>query len=217
MNIDKLKAAEREFLTMYPGGFSHPDMVELVKKHQPGKMTAMAREMFAKENFSDPGGVVEAMIKVVGRSSMISLFEKPKFRDFAHSLGIDGKERLAKGLRDFLYGKQEKGFQTLVEVLRKGKLAKWSLVTACPAYVRPTEEVFIKPATVKDVISYFEIEGLVYDPLPSYQFYKEYRALIHAMKKEVDKSLSPDNAHFSGFLMMVMDGSKWLSAPRRRK
>ncbi|MBI5212029.1 MAG: hypothetical protein HY957_01480 [Nitrospirae bacterium] len=204
MNINKLKAAERAFLENYPGGFAHPVMLDLAKKHKSGKMTALARESFAKENFSDSVEIVENMVKVVSGSSMVSLFEKPKFRDFARSLTHTGKEKLSNGLYEFLHGDEESGFESLVDILQKGKLAKWPLVTACPAYFRPTLEVFIKPTTVKNVIRFFEIEELEYKPTPTYLFYKKYRAIINKMKKEVDKSLSPDNAHFSGFLMMVM-------------
>ncbi|MBI5074324.1 MAG: hypothetical protein HZB62_04050 [Nitrospirae bacterium] len=214
MNIGKLKAAERDFLNDYPGGFAHPVMLELAKKHKSDKMTALAKEAFAKDNFRDPVKIVEDMEKVVSRSSMVSLFEKPKFRDYARSLTLPGKEKLSKGLYDFLHGDEERGFEVLVDILRKGKLAKWSLVTICPAYFRPTTEVFIKPTTVKNVIQYFEIEGLEYNPTPTYAFYRQYRSVINKMKKQVDKSLSPDNAHFSGFLMIVVG---WPGRPQPDK
>ena len=61
----------------------------------------------------------------------------------------------------------------------------------------------MKPTTTKGIISHFEIEGLEYNPTPTYAFYKKYRSLINKMKKEVDVSLSPSNAAFCGFLMMV--------------
>lgn len=45
MNINKLKEAEKKFLENYPGGFSHPVIVDLVKRHKPGKMTALALKL----------------------------------------------------------------------------------------------------------------------------------------------------------------------------
>ena len=206
MNIKKLKEAEKNFLDEYPGGFTHPAMVEIVSKHKPAKMRELARESFAKKNFSDPEEIVERMVKVVSLSSMVSLFEKPKFRDFARSLSPAGKRELARGLEEFLHGDEKTGFERLVAVLGKAKLAKWPLVTVCPFYFRPEKEVFIKPTTVKGVIEYFELEGLVYNSAPTYDFYRNYRAAINEMKKKVDKSLSIDNGHFSGFLMMTMGG-----------
>ena len=51
-------------------------------------------------------------------------------------------------------------------VLKAGKLAKWSLITICPVYFRPQQEVFVKPTTVKGVIAHFELDELQYRPQP---------------------------------------------------
>jgi hypothetical protein len=205
MNLKKLKEAEHEFLELYPGGFANPEMLEMAKKHRIDKIVALARQSFAQEKFTNTNEIIENMIKVVSRSSMVSLFEKPKFRDFANSLAGADSVRLSTGLEQFLYGDEEDGFNRIVETLKKGKLAKWSLVTVCPFYFRPTVEVFLKPTTVKNVIQYFEIKELEYKPAPTFLFYKNYRDVVASMKKEVHKSLTPDNAHFSGFLMMSME------------
>jgi hypothetical protein len=45
---------------------------------------------------------------------------------------------------------------------------------------------------------------LEYKPLPTWAFYLGYRDLINTAKQQVDSSLSPSNAAFSGFLMMAM-------------
>jgi hypothetical protein len=146
------------------------------------------------------------MVKIVSRSSMVSVFEKPKFRDYAKSLSSKSKEVIARGLEELLYGVQPQGFEAMVEVLRTGKLAKWTLMTIIPVYHRPDFEVFIKPTTVKGIITYFELENLQYKPTPSWSFYSDFRAILNEMKTMVDPSLSPNNAAFSGFLLMVLEG-----------
>ncbi|HPW40124.1 MAG TPA: hypothetical protein PLW98_01255 [Bacillota bacterium] len=93
-------------------------------------------------------------------------------------------------------------------MLNEYKLAKWTLLTACPVYYRPGVEVFIKPTTVKGVIEYFELEGLKYSPKPTFEFYKAYRKRINQIKKEVDASLQVDNGAFCGFLMMSLESSE---------
>jgi hypothetical protein len=178
-------------------------MEKLAKKHQPEKMAALARASYAKARFDDPDEIVASMIRMVTRSSMVSVFEKPKFRDFAKSLDSTGKRKMALALREMLHGKEATGFEGFVAILKKRKLAKWPLVTVHLAYYRPKKEVFVKPTTTKGIISHFELEGLEYNATPTYAFYKKYRALINKMKKEVDPSLSPSNAAFCGFLMMV--------------
>ncbi len=145
------------------------------------------------------------MKKVVNASSMISLFEKPKFRDLLKTLNDNQKRTLSNGLKNFLHGNQEKGFNDMLEILRSGKLAKWSLLTIIPNYYHPEQEVFVKPTTTKGVIANFELDGLTYKPQPSWEFYQAYREAIIEMKDIVDSCLTPSNAAFSGFLMIVMN------------
>ena len=207
MNLKKLKQAEEAFLDRYPGWFNHPEMVEIGKKHKMDKMIALAQDGFAVRNFKLPDLIVENTTKVITRSSMVSVFEKPKFRDFAHSLPSKDRKILADGLEELLHGHEQKGFETVTEILKSGKLAKWSLLTICQTYYRPQIEVFIKPTTVKGVIDFFELKNLQYKPTPTWGFYDQYRDIINEMKSRVNPSLSTYNAAFSGFLMMSMQGT----------
>jgi len=134
MNLAKLKWAEELFLRTYPGGFSHPEMQAIAKKHKMDRMISLSHEMFAKKNFRDPPEIIESMIKVVSRSSMVSIFEKPKFRDFARALEPKHKNALASGLKDQLHGDTEKGFNKVLNIMQIGKMAKWSLISICPVY-----------------------------------------------------------------------------------
>ena len=202
MNILKLQEAQQIFLDRYPGGFDHPDMLIIAKKHKPEKMKTLARESFKEELFNDPGRIVENMIKIINRSSMVSVFEKPKFRDYAQMISSEEKSLLSKGLYEMLYKDQQGGFDLMLDILKMGKLAKWTLMTIIPLYFNPLFEVYVKPTTAKNVIAYFEIDDLSYNAKPTFDFYKRYRDLINEMKNQVDDSLSPDNAAFTGFLMM---------------
>jgi hypothetical protein len=206
MNVERLKQAEAAFLARYPGGFDNPEMVAIAKKHKMDQMVAYTQESFDKENFRMPDLIVDRMVKVASRSSMVSVFEKPKFRDYVYALAPDRKRRLADGLFAVCYGNEQRGFEEMVEILADGKLAKWTLMTVCQAYFRPDFEIFIKPTTAKGVIQTFELENLQYKPRPSYPFYAQYRQAINQMKAQVDPALSPSNAAFSGFLMMSMEG-----------
>jgi hypothetical protein len=204
MNLDTLKRAEEIFLNRYPGGFSHPEMQAIGKKHNMERMISLSQEVFAKKNFGDPPEIIESMIKIVSRSSMVSVFEKPKFRDFARGLEPKQKNALAAGLKDQLHGDSEKGFEKILNIMLSGRMAKWSLISICPVYFRPQQEVFVKPTTAKKAILHFEMANLLYRPQPSWAFYEEFRHAINEMKTKVDPSLSPSSAAFTGFLMMSM-------------
>ena len=204
MNLKRLKQAEAEFLARYPGGFNHPDMVTIGKKHNVGNMTEQAKELLSKKSFKKTGPVLDSLIKIVSSSSMVSMFEKHKFRDYVNGLDRDEREALAMGFQLLLHGKQQRGFEIVIDILARGKLAKWSLITICPNYMKPLYEVFVKPTTAKNVIKYLELENLDYKPRPSWAFYEEFRRQILAMKEKVDPSISPSNAAFTGFLMMSL-------------
>lgn len=204
MNASKLKQAEADFLARYPGGFQNPEMLAMGKKHKMDKLSDQVQEAFQKRNFRDTSTIVDDMARFIGRSSMVSMFEKPKFRDFVNSLDPAEKNTLATGLRHRLHGDEEKGFNAMLSVLLSRKLAKWSLISAIPLYFKPEQEVFVKPTTTKGVIKYFELADLVYRPQPSWEFYAAYRDAILKMKKVTHQSLSPNNAAFTGFLMMAI-------------
>ena len=205
MNLEKLKEAESAFLNKYPEGFEHPDMQAMGKKHGMSKRITQAQSLFAKSKFRDYEEICANMTKIISASSMVSLFEKPKFRDLVKTLTEKEKRNLSNGLKNFLHNDQEKGFNNILHILREYKMAKWTLMTIIPTYFNPIQEVFVKPTTTKNVIATFELEGLLYKPQPSWEFYQGYREAILEMKDSVDSRLSPSNAAFSGFLMMVMN------------
>jgi len=206
MNWDRLKQGEEDFLRTYPGGFAHPDMQEISRKHHPDKMRRMAAERLAPGKFREPVILADSVIRIVTASSMISVFDKPRFRDEIRRLDARKTAALARGMEQLLHGDQGKGFDTVRDLLAELKLARWPLMTVCPVYLHPYRQVFVKPTTAKNIITYFQVPGLVYRSRPEYDFYRSFRELILEMKSRVDSSLSPDNAAFTGFLMMVMEG-----------
>ena len=104
MNLEKLLLAEANFLHQYPGGFDHPDMVAIGKKHRVDKMSEFTAEVLAKNRFKDQGKLLDNLVKIVSRSSMVSMFEKPKFRDFVDALDPADRKALAGGFKKMLHG-----------------------------------------------------------------------------------------------------------------
>jgi hypothetical protein len=207
MNLKKLKHAQAVFLQRFPGGFDNPELKAIRdRKHKPDQMIALARESFSPEKFGYPLLIVQNMEKVITRSSIISVFEKMSFRDFASRLGPREREFLGSGLEQLLYRDEQTGFEMILDLLRSEKLAKWTLMTVCQTYFHPQRDVFIKPTTVKGVIRYFELDDLDYRPAPSWAFYEGYRSAFLNMKSNVDPSLAPTNPAFSGFLWMIVRG-----------
>ena len=205
MDEKKLKRAEKAFLKSYPGGFAHPDFAEMIeKKHKWTKTTAFAKEVLHKDAFRNSKQLCEDFSKLVSRSSMVSMFEKPKFRDYQRSLEAKQRKQLTAALEDLIHGKQKDGFESLIDQLSEHKLAKWTLITLPGAYLRQKKDVFIKPTTTKQVIKAFSLD-LEYHPTPTWNFYRKYRTAINNMRRMVDPSIGPSNAAFTGFLSMAIE------------
>jgi len=204
MNLEKLKEAEAEFFAHYPKGFEDEALLPVVKRHNTAKIGESVRELFAEGAFGHPEEVCDNFAKIVSRSSLVSLFEKPRVRDMVKQMSPEQKDMLSIALYELLHGDKKEGFEGLVEVLSFYKLAKWPIVTLIPYYYDRNKAFFIKPTTTKNIIRYFEIEGVEYKPLPTYTFYERYTKELKEMKKRVDSSLGNDNAGFTGFLMMAI-------------
>src|SRR5512138_556933 len=115
MNLDKLKEAEAAFLDRYPGGFDNPEVIAIrIKKHNVDRMIAFTQQSLAKSNFGLPDLITQNMMKVVSHSSVISRFEKPKFREFADSLLPEERILLTAGLKALLHGNEQLGFETIL-------------------------------------------------------------------------------------------------------
>ncbi len=209
MNMAKLREAEARFLLQYPGGFSHPDIQAISRKHRLEKMHKLAQLCFEVERFADISGIVASVGQIVTQSSLVSVFEKMRFRELIGMLHSRERVDLSKGLFELLYGDQEYGFRVLVDLLDEFKLAKWPLLTVCPVYFRPSVEALVKPNTAKRVIAHFELEGLEYTSRPTFVFYRAYRDQINRMKQAMQgEGLPSDNAAFCGFLLMAIESGE---------
>ena len=207
MNIDKLRQAECEFYLQYPLGMDDPEMIQILRKHKMVKMRQMAQSSFAPEQFADPAAIVQAMGKIVVASSLISVFDKPKFRDLVAAMTFADKTELAAGLKLMLYGdriERAAGFEQMVNVLGRYKMASWSLVTVVPAYFDGQRDVCLKPNTVKAIIDFYELDGLVYRTRPDYAFYEAYRDELAAMRSQVPAYGNSELIAFSGMLFFAM-------------
>ncbi len=202
MNLDKLKEVENTFLMRYPLGFDDPGLMPIKQKHNVDKLISLVQTDLTQLNCRHPHFVAKTLVDTVSRSSMVSRFEKPPFRDFINSLDSYKKGTLAFAVEQRLYGNRRKGFDLMVELLIPYKLAKWSIMSAIPFYFSPRREAFVKPTTAKKIIEFLEVKDLIYSPTPSWFFYTGYRKLVMEIKKHVHRSLSPNNAALTGFLMI---------------
>ncbi|HEY5566110.1 MAG TPA: hypothetical protein VIM81_02555 [Gammaproteobacteria bacterium] len=202
MNTQKLKEAEAAFLARFPKGFGDPGMEKIRKSHNVDRLADFTRANVTEAALSRPQRFADILLKIVSRSSMVSRFEKPPFRAFLNALSSKDKRHLAEAFRKRLFGRKEReGFEEIVDLLDRYKLARWTLVSAVPFYFAPAKEAFVKPSTARRIVAFLDMEELRYNPRPDWEFYVGYRKLVLDIKKKVDPSLTPNNAATTGFLM----------------
>jgi len=205
MNLDKLKDLESEFLCRYPQGFEDEHFFPKIKKFNPEKLEAFAKESLKKENFSNPSLLVEGFFKTIQKSVMVSLFDKLKLKDAIVSLNSYEKDMLSIEIYELLYGNKKEGFEGLVEFLAQYNLAKWTIISVAPYCINRHTDYFIKPTTTKMIIKYFELKDLLYKPRPSFEFYENYTKALDEMKSNLDDSLTFDNVAFTSFLKVALE------------
>lgn len=205
MNIEKLKQLETEFLRRYPLGFDDPELMAVAKKHKVEEMKNYVHDHFSKDNFNDPSAISRAFTKLIEKSSLVSTFEKVKYKNAAKLFNQDDIETLSSALWDILYGDQRKGFNQLVLLLATFDLAKWPILTVLGLYYNGDYEVLVKPTTVKSVLNYLEVMDIKYTSKPNYDFYSQYRTLINDLKARTGKSIATDNGAYCGFLMITIE------------
>ena len=205
MNKEKLKDLEAEFFDEYPTAFDDERLLKLMKKFNPSKLEELSKELFHKDNFSQPEIVCENFIKVVSKSVVISFYDKMKLKDAIKDMGMYEKDMLSIALYDLLHGNKKDGYDSFVEILSEYNLAKWTLISLIPYYMNRKKEYFIKPTTTKNIINYLELKDLKYKPKPSFEFYKGFKKALDEIKKNVPKNLSEDNICLTAFLRLAID------------
>ena len=163
-NLDKLKEAEATFLQVYPDGFADPAIEAIRKKHNVDQLVRFTQEHVTRANCNRPHFLADTLVKIVGRSSMISIFEKPRFRDFIRALDPDEKEALARAVEQRLFGRKRQGFEAIVDMLAHHKIAKWAVISAVPFYFAPRREAFVKPTTAKRIVKLLESKTCTITP-----------------------------------------------------
>lgn len=205
MNLEKLKQLESTFLLRYPKGFEDPELMAISKKHKVNEMKEFVHLNFSKEKFDDPYSISASFSKLISKSSLVSTFEKVKYKNVSQLFSREDIEGLASALWELLYGEQRKGFNQLVLLLAEYDIAKWPILTVLGVYYNGDYEVLVKPTTVKSVLNYLEVTEFKYTTKPNFDFYSQYRSLINDLKTHTSKTLDVDNGAYCGFLMITIE------------
>lgn len=145
----------KKFLRNFPGGFYGEKYISWEREY---KLNAhkewkaqLARPEFERllegEKFSE---IASRAVKIETRTNLLFSFEKMALRDAVKSM--DGAERFARGLYNFIYSSQpmEKAFEDFTKTLAslpriQTRVVTWPVQTVFGFIAKPEKHIFLKP------------------------------------------------------------------------
>ena len=166
----------RKFLRFFPDGFRDETYFDWERgykqsaheqwEEQLGQFTF--RSLLKKGEFSE---IAQRAARIEGKTNLLFSFEKMALRDAVKS--PEGAEAFARGLYDFLHGKQS--FEKWVEVVgalprKQTRVLTWPLVTVFPFLAQPDRHIFLKPNVTRVAAGEYGVE-LDYGSKPNLETY----------------------------------------------
>ncbi len=166
----------RKFLRFFPDGFRDETYFDWERgykqsaheqwEEQLGQFTF--RSLLKKGEFTE---IAQRAARIEGKTNLLFSFEKMALRDAVKS--PEGAEAFARGLYDFLHGKQS--FEQWVEVVgglprKQTRVLTWPLVTVFPFLAQPERHIFLKPNVTRVAAGEYGVE-LDYRSKPNLETY----------------------------------------------
>jgi hypothetical protein len=154
----------RKFLRFFPDGFRDETYFDWERgykqsaheqwEEQLGQFAF--RSLLKKGEFTE---IAQRAARIEGKTNLLFSFEKMALRDAVKS--AEGAEAFARGLYDFLHGKQS--FEKWVEVVgalprKQTRVLTWPLATVFPFLAQPDRHIFLKPNITRVAAGEYGIE-----------------------------------------------------------
>jgi len=101
---EKLQVLQNTFFSIYPDGFNSPEFQHLEKKHKLTKTNKKIHEIFNSNIINNDIEFLDAITKILSSSSIISVFEKIKFRNFMKEIHTEQKNNMSQAIKELLMG-----------------------------------------------------------------------------------------------------------------
>ncbi|MDH6603602.1 hypothetical protein OKW23_000742 [Bacilli bacterium PM5-9] len=202
------------FLLKYPNGLNDQAFIDLSKKHKSSyKILEIVKneidlESFVLEDTYHINKNISLIIKIVTRSSMISVFEKVAFKHYLedskiHSIFLNALYHMLKDfnedtMNEFVYVLNMRK----VEINRK--VATWPLITFFLIYFDEYNEVFIKPTTIKRLAKLLECD-IKYESMPNYMTYQNVKKMVLEYKKQSKLVKNENNLNVQAIMYCALE------------
>ena len=195
----------RKFLRFFPGGFRDETYFDWERgykqsaheqwEEQLGQFTF--RALLKKGEFTE---IAQRAARIEGKTNLLFSFEKMALRDAVKS--PEGAEAFARGLYDFLHGKQS--FEKWVEVVgalprKQTRVLTWPLVTVFGFIARPDMHIFLKPNVTRVAAKAYGFD-FQYQSKPNWATYQSLLDFANTVRRDTRDLRPKDMIDLQGFI-----------------
>jgi hypothetical protein len=207
-------AARRTFLSIFPGGFSDEDYLEIERDYKVAAHHLWRREIGGKAEMRAAldqgrhGELAAAAVRIESSRALLFSFEKMALRD-AVIRSDEGGHAFAEGLYDWLHGPggEADRFQRWTAVVRslprrQTRVATWPIVTVFGSIARPRVHLFVKPLTIRRAALAYGYD-LHYQSTPDWAAYTSVLALGRQVREDLADLRPRDQIDVQSFLWVL--------------
>jgi hypothetical protein len=151
--------------------------------------------------------IVQQFIKIEARTNLLFSFEKMALRDAVKC--YNGAKDLAKGLYDYVYGKDslKDRFEKFVEVVgalprKQTRVLTWPLVTVFGFIANPEEHMFLKPRVTQAAADKYQFEFNYYSK-PQWATYKQLLDFADQVREDTKNYFPRDYIDLQSFIWVL--------------
>jgi hypothetical protein len=151
--------------------------------------------------------IAQQVIKIESRTNLLFSFEKMALRDAVRS--YNGAKDFAKGLYDYVYGKDDlkTRFEKFVEVIgslprKQTRVLTWPLVTVFGFIANPEEHIFLKPRVTQAAAEKYKFEFDYYSR-PQWNTYKQLLNFAEQVRNDTKDYFPRDYIDLQSFIWVM--------------
>jgi hypothetical protein len=212
MKKDPKKYSAKKFLTFFSKGFYDAKYLSWERDYKWNAHLAWEKELNEEEYLrllkeKDYHEIAMRAVKMESKTNLLFSFEKMALRDAVKS--DKGAEIFAKGLFDYVYGKDplEKRFENFSIALsqlprKQTRVLTWPLQTVFGFIANPKEHIFLKPRVTQAAAEVYNFD-FNYKSRPNWATYKSLLAFAKQIKKDLPGLKPRDYVDLQSFIWVL--------------
>jgi hypothetical protein len=207
----------KKFLSFFKKGFYDPKYLSWERDYKWNAHLEWEKQLNKKEfefllKQHDYEEIAKRAVRIESRTNLLFSFEKMALRDAVSSK--KGAEVFAKGLYDYIYGKEplEERFETFTNALsvlprKQTRVLTWPLQTVFGFIANPKEHIFLKPRVTQAAAQKYNYP-FNYSSRPNWTTYKSLIDFTRKIRKDYPSLKPRDYMDLQSFIW-VMGSSEY--------